>query len=149
MSTALFDQNIDTLNSLLRGELSAVESYEDVLPRFEDEPQEADLRRIANQHWGAIESLREQVIDFGGEPAIGSGPWGYFTAVVTRAATLIGPQTILSALKKGEEHGVQAYEEALAHEELSDTCRILISTRFLPQTRTHVQTLESLIEHMS
>ncbi len=148
MSTLLLEQNVDTLNSLLRAELSAVESYEDALARFESEPIADDLRRIAAEHWGAVNTLRDHVIGYGGEPSYGSGPWGYFTAVITGAANLIGPETMLLALQRGEEHGISLYEDAACEPDLVDDCRILIAGRLLPQTRTHVQTLHRLLRHL-
>ncbi len=149
MSTLLSDRNVEQLNSLLRGELSAVESYEEALTHLEDELIEEELQRIANEHWGTIEALREYVIEYGGEPSWGSGPWGFFTALITGAAKLLGPKMMLSALKKGEEHGVQLYEEAMNQQELADECRIVIASRLLPLTRTHVQTLDRLLAHFN
>ena len=49
---------IDTLNSLLRGELSACETYEQALQKFEGRVEAVELRQIHQEHEGATNTLR-------------------------------------------------------------------------------------------
>lgn len=139
-------QTVDQLNHLLRGELSAVETYEQSLPKFEEFPAAAqELRRIRDDHREAAQVLREHVTKFGGTPSDGSGRWGDFAQVVTGAAKLIGPDTTLAALKRGEESGRSAYQEALdAREGLPAECQELIRTRLMPQSQEHIANLDSI-----
>jgi len=135
----------EALDSLLRGEISAIETYEQALPKFEGTAHQQSLTTIRDDHAAATQTLREHVQRFDGEPSTGSGPWGAFTAVVTGAAKLIGPQSVLAALKQGEEHGISQYEKSLEADGLSPECKNLVRSDLLPRCREHVAQLDSLI----
>ena len=149
MYTAIYEpsaQNRDTkaLNSLLRGEISAVEAYELALSRFEGLPQIEQLLQIREEHQRAVDFLRERIIRFGGEPAESSSLWGTFTVAVTGVAKLFGPGTALSVLRRGEEYGIDVYEKALTDDHISPDCRTTIASRLLPGLRAHIARLDRL-----
>lgn len=139
-------QTVDQLNHLLRGELSAVETYEQSLPKFEEFPAAAkELRRIRDDHREAAQVLGDHVTKFGGTPSDGSGWWGGVAQVVTGTAKMIGPDTTLAALNRGEESGLKAYRDALdAKEDLPPECQELIRTRLLPRCQEHIANLDSI-----
>ena len=139
----------EALNSLLRGEISAIETYDQAMPKFEDSAHQSALRGVRDDHHEATETLREKVRASGGEPSTGSGPWGAFTALVTGAAKLIGPQSVLAALKQGEEHGISQYEKSLEADGLTAEYKNLIRTDLLPRCRKHVAQLETMIAAVS
>jgi rubrerythrin len=138
----------DALNALLRGELSAVETYDQAAAKFEDQKVLADLRKIRDEHARAAGALREKVVRFGAEPSEGSGPWGAVAAAVTGAAKALGPSTALSALRQGEEHGINEYEDALKNDGVHPDCKDLIRTDLLPKCRGHVEELNRLMGGM-
>jgi len=138
----------DALNSLLRGELSAVETYDQAMTKFEDPTVLTDLLEIREAHAHAGVRLREQVVRFGGTPSNSSGPWGTFAAAVTGTAKVLGPGTALAALKQGEEHGINEYDEALANEDVNPECKELIRADLLPRCRRHVAELDRLMGGM-
>jgi hypothetical protein len=140
------DESVDVLNSLLRGEFAAIESYEYALSRFEGQMQELTLHHFCNEHREAAIVLRNRVIDFGGEPWVGSGPWGLFTAAVTGAASVVGGSATLIALRRGEEHGARKLEDAVAGEFISDQCHALIAGYLLPYARRRIDGLGRLID---
>ena len=135
----------EALNSLLRGEISAIETYEQAMPKFEASAHKASLKAICDEHTNTAETLREHVRRCQGEPATGSGPWGTFTSLVTGAAKLIGPQSVLAALKQGEEHGISQYEKSLEAEGLTAECKNLIRADLLPRCKKHISQLELMI----
>lgn len=135
----------EALNTLLRGELAAVESYDRAVPGFEQQPAAADLHRIRAAHAEAVAVLRDRITRAGGTPADGSGAWGAFTAVVTGAAAAVGPATVLRALQEGERHGVGEYEAALTGDRLDADTANLIRTQFLPRCRQHVLDLDRMM----
>lgn len=139
---------IDTLNSLLRGEISATETYQQALAKVGDEPGAEELRRIHREHRETANALRVHVHDHGGKPDQGSGAWGKFAKLVEGAAKIFGDKAALKALKEGEEHGLKAYEEALQDGELAADCAMLVRSQFIPQTREHIATLDRLMEHI-
>ncbi len=132
----------DTCNALLRGELSAIETYDQVIDKFGQIGDESPLEAIRADHVANAESLRELVGDCGEEPATSSGVWGTFATTVEGAATLLGESPALAVLQQGEEHGIRQYEKALEDEDLSEDVKTLIRDTLLPTQRVHLVELE-------
>src|SRR5262245_47972713 len=137
--------DIDALNALLRGEVAAVETYDQVIAKFDGQPQAVDLQRIRDEHTESASVLRERVRHFGGDPAEGSGVWGKLTAAITGTAKIFGPATALSTLKQGEEYGIGQYEKALGDPEIDTEDKDLIRSRLLPRSSNHVAELSRMI----
>lgn len=140
------DKGIECLNSLLRGELSAAETYQQALNKVEKEPVSGDLRRIQSEHHEAVSTLQQHIREHGGKPDSGSGAWGTFAKAVEGTAKLFGNAAAFKALKEGEEHGINDYERALKDENLPADCKDMIRSRLLPQTRSHIPVLDRLME---
>jgi hypothetical protein len=135
----------DALNSLLRGEQSAIETYQIAMPKFDGKPEvQTELRRIHDEHIESANTLKFSIHDFGGKPSQGSGPWGDFAHAVTGAAKVIGPETVLSTLKQGEQHGINDYESTLKNEDVSEECKATIRNTLIPRCREHISTLDRL-----
>ena len=132
----------DTCNALLRGELSAIETYTQAIEKFGTTGGNSSLEDIRADHVVNAESLRELVGECGDEPATSSGPWGTFATTVEGVATLLGESPALMVLKQGEEHGIRKYEEALDDDDLSEDVKELIRYTLLPAQRKHLVELE-------
>lgn len=135
---------IDVCNSLLRGELSAIETYGQALEKFENDTERSALRAIQNDHQNSAARLREHLIDMGAEPASDSGAWGTFAKAVEGTAKLLGESPALAALQQGEEHGVDEYEEALRNDDVMAEIKAVIRQQLLPPLSEHVAALERL-----
>jgi len=138
--------DIDALNALLRGEVAAVETYDQVIAKFTGQPQAVELQRIRDEHTEAAAVLRERVRHFGGDPSEGSGVWGKLTAAITGTAKIFGPAAALGTLKQGEEYGIGQYENALTDPEIDAEDKDLIRYRLLPRCHNHVSDLDRMIE---
>lgn len=140
--------DIDGLNSLLRGEISAVETYQQAIGKFTD-PQDRSianvLTRIRDEHSQAVTTLRERVLVQGGTPSEGGGVWGVFANAVQGAAKLLGPQTALAALKQGELFGKEQYERTMESSQVSPEVKMLFRGELASRTQSHITTLEQLI----
>lgn len=129
---------ISTLNSLLRGELSAVETYNQAIKQLAQEPIR-DLVENRDDHARRIGILTQQVATLGGNPETSSGAWGSVAKLVEKSASLAGRKAILAALEEGEDRGLTDYRKA------SDSIdhvasRRVIDTELLPaQKRTHAR----------
>jgi len=141
-------EEVDALNSLLRGEVAATEIYDLVLPKFENRPQVIDLQRIRDEHTESAAVLRERVRHFGGDPAEGSGIWGTLAAAFAGTAKVFGPATALGALIQGEEFGVGRYESTLADPRVDPDDKDLIRYRLLPRCRQHLNRLNAMINSL-
>lgn len=147
MSTTTQEINehcIEVCNRLLRGELSAIETYNKAIEKFTRETASGELARIRDEHARTVGKLRTNIFDMGGEPSTDSGAWGVFATSVQGAANLFGVDSALSALLRGEEHGREEYEEALKDDDVMESCKQLISGDLLPKTREHILTLKRL-----
>lgn len=138
------DACIDVCNDLLRGEISAVETYDQAIHKYADHPAAIALERMRNEHRDSAMRLRANVVSMGGQPAINSGSWGNFAKIVESAAALFGESSAIAALKQGEEHGIDQYMAALGNPDVENEAKTLITTQLLPRLRTHIQALEAI-----
>jgi len=139
------DHGVSCLNSLLRGELSATETYQQALAKCGPDAEDADLRQIHIDHREAANTLRQQVHHVGGKPDQKSGLWGTFAKTVEGTAKLFGNAAAIKALKEGEETGINDYKKALDDKALPEDCKDLIRQKLLPQTQEHIRTLDRLM----
>ncbi|MES2466396.1 MAG: DUF2383 domain-containing protein [Verrucomicrobiota bacterium] len=139
------DPSAKTLNSLLRGELSAIETYNQALHKFADSPVVSSLRTIRDDHQESVSMLRSLVQMRGVEPETDSGVWGTFAMAVEGTAALLGSSSAIIALKQGEEHGIGQYEDAIEDEELPLDVREVLVRNLLPRLQSHVASLNGLV----
>ena len=137
----------DELQRLLRGEISAAETYTQVLGGREV-PNAHVLREMQQDHGRAIRFLREQLQARGAEPTSSSGVWGYFTRMVEGGAVMLGDKPALLALREGEQRGLQDYTNAAQQQYLPMEARQFIERELLPTQQRHVTTLDRLLESM-
>ena len=141
-------QTADQLNSLLRGEISAVETYKLAIEKVVEEhvSDATQLRAIAQEHGEHAQRLREEIRRLGGEPVDSSGAWGVYAKTIEATAKLFGDTSALKALKEGEEHGLKDYREAL--DDVDGSSRRLISEVLLPAQQRHITTLDGLMSRI-
>lgn len=136
---------IESCNRLLRGERSAVETYDIALKHYDGNPEVVSgLARIRDEHVRAVEVLEENVLSMGGVPDRTSGAWGTMATTVQSTASMAGESVALSSLQMGEKAGQGGYEDALKDDEVMPACKQLISSKLLPRLLEHIATLEHL-----
>ena len=141
------DKTIDKLNSFLRGEISAVETYRQGLERLGPSPHTSVLQQCMQSHQQRVEVLRQEIRRRGGVPSESSGPWGAFAKLIEGGAKLFGEKAAIAALEEGEDHGRNDYKRDV--NELDAAGRALVEQQILPeQLRTH-QALSSLKSSLS
>lgn len=141
------DHRNKCLSELLRGEISAQESYQLVLEKVGDSPASTqELKKIHDDHVQAADILRREINRDGGLAAESSGVWGSFAKVITGTAKIFGNKAALKALKEGEEHGYKNYQKALEKNDLPMADRMLIETQLLPLQMQHIQTLDRFLK---
>jgi rubrerythrin len=82
--------DVETLNSFLRGEISAVETYRQAIDHVSDDRIRSQLEDCLHDHEHRVDALRERVEKLGGTPIEGSGPWGAFARLVQGGAGMLG-----------------------------------------------------------
>jgi uncharacterized protein (TIGR02284 family) len=135
---------IKVCNSLLRGELSAVETYSQAIRKYEDSPVADQLREIRNEHVNSSKILADNVAGMGGVPETDSGAWGVLAKAVQGAANLFGANSAIESLLEGEETGRSDYEDALTNQDVLPECKAMIRDSLHPATVRHISRLQSL-----
>src|SRR5688500_4016587 len=108
--TMASQNTVDQLNSMLRGEIAATETYQQALAKVGAEPGADELRSIHVDHRETANEFRQHVHQHGGKPDQDSGAWGAFAKAVEGSAKVFGDTAALKALKEGEEQGISSYE---------------------------------------
>jgi len=135
----------DALNALLGYQLSAVDTYDRAMTKFADPHALSELQHIREDHARSVVMLRAKVTQFGALQAESPGPWSTFTEAITGESNLLG----LAALKQGEQHAINEYEEALRNEAVNPECKDLIRAELLPNDKCHMEKLDRLLGGMS
>jgi hypothetical protein len=143
--------SVDQLNSFLRGELSAVETYRMALDKLDDmSPSRIEIEACMASHQERVTALREAIIQLGGDPSDTSGPWGVFAKAVEGTAKAFGDKAAIAALEEGEDHGLRDYKGELDDADLDQQSKTLLMSRLLPaQQETHdrMSALKKMMKH--
>lgn len=105
---------VDSLNTLLRGEISAVETYRQALERVKDAMARPILEENVRLHQNRCDLLRARIQNVGGTPDKTSGVWGTFAKLIEGGANLFGDKAAIDALEEGEDRGLASYKKELA-----------------------------------
>src|SRR5687768_7190842 len=139
-------ESVRQLNSLLRGEISAAETYRMAIEKIAESPAHAaslsSLQQMQEDHGRAAQQLRERIRSLGGQAADSSGAWGAWAQTVQGTSNLFGDAAALKSLKEGEEHGLKDYEEAA--DDLDAQSAAVVRQQCIPAQQRHIQTLDQL-----
>lgn len=129
------EASVETLNSLMRGELAAAETYRHAIERLGGDVS-VDLKTCLQSHDHRATRLAEHIALAGGTPVSGSGVWGAFARLVEGSAALISPRALYAALEEGEDQGLTDYRAALDRVD-SAGLTLVRGELLLEQIRTH------------
>jgi hypothetical protein len=134
---------VDHLNVLLRGELSALETYRIALSNVKfNGAVMGELRTCEQSHRERESVLRKRVVDLGGDAAKTSGAWGVFAKMMEEGAAGLGIGAALVVLAEGEAHGFRSYEKHMAA--LDASLRAFVQTALFPKQQATTLILERL-----
>ena len=137
---------VTQLNSLLRGEISAAETYRMAIDKVADGSDATNaglLREIQEEHGRAAQGIRDRIRELGGEPSDSSGAWGAWAKTVQGTMNLFGDSAALKSLQEGEEHGLKDYQEAM--DDVDPSSAQLIQNQLIPAQQRHINLLDQLI----
>jgi uncharacterized protein (TIGR02284 family) len=127
---------VDVLNSFLRGEISAVETYRQAIEKLRDKPEASTLNECLRSHEQRVSLLQGEIRNRGGDPAQGSGAWGSFAKLLEGGAKLFGEKAAIAALEEGEDHGRDDYKRDVS--KLEPEARAFVQQQLMAeQLRTH------------
>jgi demethoxyubiquinone hydroxylase (CLK1/Coq7/Cat5 family) len=127
------------LQSLYRGELSAVETYERALGLATLTGLVADVLRVCQgSHQKRVTLLKARLVELGAEVPASSGVWGAMANVLEAAAVTVGEKAAIGVLEEGEDVGLDDYQKGV--DVLGPDDRQLVRDELLPaQQDTHRQ----------
>lgn len=130
------EKSVAVLNSFLRGEISALETYRQALGKLDQSPSHLLLEECMHSHAERISVLTQQIRTLGGSPSINSGIWGAFAKAVEGSAKVFGEEAAIAALEQGEDHGRNDYRRDVS--KLDTASWRVVQSRVIPeQERTH------------
>jgi hypothetical protein len=135
---------IQVCNNLLRGEVSAGQTYGQAILKYQSEPVTAELDRIRKEHADASVVLCDLIRSYGGVPDEHSGTWGVFAMAIQAAANLFGTESAIEALHRGEAKGLKDYEDALNDPALVAGVKEVVRGDLAPRIIRHIQALDRL-----
>jgi hypothetical protein len=127
---------LDQLNSFLRGEMSAVETYQQAILKVPSLAARPELTECLNSHAERVRKLQSLIVEKGGEAADGSGAWGALARLIEGAATVLGERAAVAALEEGEDHGLREYRDHI-HKLDPATRRVFDDEIYAEQVETH------------
>jgi glutaredoxin-related protein len=133
------------VDDLIRGEMSAVKSYNQILSDITDQQEKVKLEKIKADHEMAVAKLKSYATKDVREDTRTAGAWGTFAQAWTGGAKLMGNKVALKALTQGEKHGINEYKEALKDKNVNPELKELIRTQFIPKQEEHLKTINSLL----
>jgi hypothetical protein len=135
-------------NKILRGELSAIEAYEAAIARLEDSNDApiAVLRELCEDHATSAHQVEQVVKEENVLASEDSGWWGNFVRTLVSTAGLIGENSVLLTLRKGEARGLRQYEAALKLP-LEPWEKKMIQNVLIPKQHQHLFKIDLLLRH--
>lgn len=144
---AVADSKMQTtqMDDLIRGEMAAVKSYNQILKDLKDTNEKTKLEKIKSDHEVAVSKLKTFATKEVLEDTKTAGAWGTFAKAWTGGAKLTGNDVALKALAEGEKHGMSEYNEALKDDTIKPELKQMIRTQFIPKQEEHLKTINSLM----
>ncbi|HEU4404475.1 MAG TPA: DUF2383 domain-containing protein [Polyangiaceae bacterium] len=139
--------SITLLNAFLRSEMSAAETYHQVLRRATDATTRATLEDCSSSHESRTRRLRDAIELMGGTPASDAGVLGTFAGLAEGAARALGGRATASALARGEARGLREYRDNLGR--LDAQGKELVEDLLLPAQEHTTRVIHDLSRMLS
>lgn len=134
------------MHSILRGEISAVQSYRQVLEMLRADPEAHRLEEFVQDHEKAVSYWTDQIGAMGDQPDRDSGVWGSVVEAFTGSAKLMGNTSAIQALKQGEVHGLNEYRDLLENENVTEAQKQFIRETLIPNQERHITSIDAMMK---
>lgn len=135
-------KDVAALNGLLRGEISAVETYTQCINKLDDDTVKRTLASLRQSHALRSDRIHNRILLLDGKPDEHSGLWGTIATLFEGSASFFGERVALEALEEGERHGLRAYDRVTG---ISSPTRTFINTQLLPEQERTASALSTLV----
>lgn len=138
------NKSVNELNTVLKGEYMAVDSYERFIKAADDDNIRNEFKNIQQDHRQHIGQLSERIAVLGGHPENGTGIAGVFSNTKLAIQTMrADSEDILKKAYDGEDQGIAAVEEIIKGD-LDDESRQLVDG-ILSQDHDHLKKMAHMI----
>lgn len=135
-----------SIESLLRGESSAIDAYLQVMEKLNTKPEKHRLMEFMEDHRIAVEYWEKTGVTSANSDPKDPGIWGDFVEAVVGSAKLFGNTAALKALKEGEEHGLREYRDFLKNEEASTSHKNFVREVLIPSGERHITSIDAMMK---
>lgn len=143
------ETDIKYLNSFLKNELAAVETYDQCLDKADNPSISSSLSALQQSHRKRADLLAERIRSMGGSPADSSGTWGGIAKLIQAGSNLFGEKAAIHNLEEGEDRGRDDYQRDVS--KLSPENQRFIEQEIMPeQMRSHdaMHAIEQEVKHL-
>lgn len=134
---------VEDLNALLKGELTAVETYNQALPKVENKEIASVLSDCLASHQARVGKLSDAIRDFGGTPDSDTGVWGSWAKMLSGSAATFGDDATVAALEQEEDAQASDYEWRLV--KMHGEHRNLVKNELMPEQQRYRSMLANLL----
>lgn len=139
-------REVEQMAQILRGEVSAMEAYTQVMQKVKNGAESHRLEEFLNDHRKAVTYWKSQVEKMNVDIPFSSGPWGDVVEAFVGSAKILGNRIALKALQEGEEHGLEEYKDALENPDLSIEHKKNIKEIFIPNQERHITSISAMMK---
>jgi hypothetical protein len=133
---------VDQLNSFLRDELAAVETYGAALLGRSAFSGKTELSICQRSHELRAGTLRDKIVSLGGHAATTSGAAGAWKKLLESGAVALGEGTAIRALEREEDQVLQDYRNGIKG--VDPEVRAFLEANVLPEEESTHRTMSDL-----
>jgi uncharacterized protein (TIGR02284 family) len=139
---------VDSLSNLMQTAIDTVFSYQQALPKVQDEIMRKRLEAFCKSHEENIEELSRSIERLGGKPPeFSKGLKGFIFEGVSALRSLTGTKGALKALQAAEERTNRFYSDAVSWE-IPEDPRDLLRKQF-SDVKVHLEYINSNLKVLS
>ncbi len=133
-------------NDIIRGEISAEEAYHQVLSGYEFLKGKDKLQEFLKDHHDASVFWKQEARKDYEKPIDSTGVWGVVVESFVGASKMLGLESALDVIKKGEELGLKNYKKILEGDELKPHQKDKVRDVLIPKQMKHIEYLNGMIK---
>jgi hypothetical protein len=133
---------VDQLNSFLRDELAAVETYGQALLGRSSFSGKTELSMCQRSHEVRARNLRDKIASLGGQPAATSGIVGAWKKLLESGAAALSENTAIVALEREEDHVLRDYRTGMG--KVDPEARAFLEANVVPEEEYTHRTMSDL-----
>lgn len=134
------------LNTLLRGEIAAVNSYDLARKKFATDAAIKTIDKILFNHKSNVDFLKKKIFSKNETPSTNTGAWGLAVELIIKSTKFLGETPLIMALREGEDLGLKDYKYFLSSNVPENKSIHVIKNQIIPNTENNILLLNKLLK---